>query len=877
MHYARWLRIIFLEISLVNHPAMKNKNKLNGADRISRRAFINRTAAGTAVFAALPVTALIGNDLRQVGSWPPGAEKFTFHMIGQAHIDPVWLWPWTEGISIVHSTFRSALDRMNETPDFCFTASSAQFYQWVAENDPGMIAEIRQRMLEGRWDIVGGWWVEPDMNIPAGEAMVRQGLYGQLTFQRILGRRATVAFNPDSFGHTRTLPQIIHSQGMDNYVFMRPAPNEKTLPANLFWWEGLDGTRVLTYRIPLSYNDNGSVRNRVEQVLKVYGDQPMKTFMAFFGAGDHGGGATKENIRSIEEIRAEKGAPALLFSTTGRYFKEVRDDKNLNLPVVKDDLQHHAVGCYTAESAIKKGNRLSESALVTAEKIAAIGFYGWGAKYPMQELTAAWQRVLFLQFHDSLAGSSLHEHSQAAQEGYGYALDIAHQALYLAVQKLEWQVPAEDPGSQYLLVFNPHAWEVRGPVEYDFNWGTTHKSSRVEEERGSPLLHQWTAGSSETGSRRKLIVDTIIPPMGYRQIRLLEGEANPDLSTASATSNTLENESLRVHFSASGSLGIFDKDSGRELFSGGETGCRAVVIDDPSDTWSHEVKTFSNETGVFEKATINILENGPLRATMRVISTYGASSLTIDWTLYADSRNLVAKITLDWHEHLKMLKFSFPLGIESPVATYETPYGHIERPANGDEEPGLRWIDLTGQRSGASCGLTVINDAKYGYSVHGNDLRISVARAAVYAHHNPKVLDMKAEHLWMDQGIQTFRMLLVPHEGSWKSVNIPRIADEFLVPLISIYQGIHGGSMPKSGSFLSVDAPGVAVTAVKQSESGEDLIIRCVEMMGQPAAATVDLRFAGRKWSGNFRPGEIKTLRLNPESGRVTEVNLLEE
>ena len=201
-------------------------------------------------------------------------------MIGHAHIDPVWLWPWSEGLSVVHSTFRSALDRMHETPGFTFTASSAQFYQWVAENDPAMLAEIRQRVQEGRWSVVGGWWVEPDVNIPSGEALVSQGLYGQMTLQRLLGRRATAAFNPDSFGHPGTLPQILKLQGMDNYVFMRPMPGEKTLPADLFWWEGPDGTRVLAYRIPISYNETGSLRTRVAQVLTRFQDQPVKSFMA---------------------------------------------------------------------------------------------------------------------------------------------------------------------------------------------------------------------------------------------------------------------------------------------------------------------------------------------------------------------------------------------------------------------------------------------------------------------------------------------------------------------------------------------------------------------------------------------------------------------
>jgi len=855
---------------------MKNKKVSKARSLISRRTFINHAATGTAFIAMGPVTNLFANDVPQVVEWPADASKFKFHMIGHGHIDPVWLWPWSEGVSVVHSTFRSALDRMNETPDFTFTASSAQFYQWVADNDPEMLAEIRKRVKEGRWNIVGGWWVEPDMNIPSGEAMVRQGLYGQLTLQRLLGHRATVATNPDSFGHTSTLPQIIKLQGMDNYIFMRPGIKEKSLPADLFWWEGPDGTRVLTYRIQFSYGDGGSVKNRVKSIMTQFGDQPMKSFMAYYGAGDHGGGATKENIRSINELKVEKGAPVVLYSTTDNYFKEIRNDKTLNLPVVKDDLQHHSVGCYTAESGIKKGNRQSEAALVIAEKIAAIGSSAWGANYPKKELTSAWERVLFLQFHDSLAGTSLYEHSQTVREGHGYALDIAHQATYMAAQKLEFQIPAEDPASQYLVVFNPHAWEVSGNIEYDFN-RNTRNTSRVEDEKGNSLLHQWAPGTTEAGNRMKLVFNTTIPPMGYRQIRLMNGEPLQPKDVVKAEDNTLENGFIKVKFTNNGTISILNKETGKELFTGGTTGCKAIIIDDPSDTWSHDIKTYDNEIGSFGNSKNIVLENGPLRATIRVITTYHDSTLTIDWTLYSGSQNLEAKVTLDWHEHLKMLKFSFPVDIESPSATYETPYGHIVRLTNGWEDPGQRWIDVSGTNNGSTSGLTLINDAKYGYNVLENDMRISVARSAVFAHHNPKVLDMKAEHLWMDQGIQTFRMLLVPHKNTWKESNIARKAEEFIALPIAIYQGIHGGSMPKSGSFLSVDAPNVVVSAIKLSENDEDIIVRCIETSGLQTAATLDLLFAKSKWTGNFRPCEIKTLRINKSKGTIKEVNLLEE
>jgi len=843
---------------------------------ISRRNFINKAAAGTAFFTIGSAITVISNNEQQESKWPEDARKYKFHLIGQAHIDPIWLWPWSEGISVVLSTFRSALDRMNETPDFAFTASSAQFYQWVAENDPPMLEEIRKRVEEGRWNIVGGWWVEPDMNMPCGEAMVRHGLYGQLTFQRLLGRRATVAFNPDSFGHTGTLPQIIKLQGMQNYVFMRPGPKEKTIPADLFWWEGPDGTLVLAYRIPISYNDSRSVRTRIEQVLEQMKDQPFRNFMSYYGAGDHGGGATKENIASIKEIQEEKGAPDLLFSTPEKYFMEIRKDKSLKLPYIKDDLQHHAVGCYTAESEIKKGNRASETAMITAEKITAVGSVVWGNNYPRQELDSAWKRILFLQFHDSLAGTSVPEHSRSAREGFGFAMDTAHQSVYKAVQKLEWMVPSEDPSSQYLLAFNPHAWNITGIIEYDFNWDL-NKPSVVEDEKGNFLLHQWTAGSTETGSRRRIIVKAPLPAFGYRQIRIKEGNQTEVAPSVKVTENSIENEFLKISFSSSGTIGMLDKVTGKEVFAGGETGCRGMIIDDPSDTWSHDIKAFSNEIGTFGNTVIKVLEKGPLRCMVRMTSTYGNSSLTIDWIIYSGMHLVEARVSLDWHEHLRMLKFSFPLNAEWPVATYEVPYGYISRSTNGDENPGQRWIDLAGTVEGNAYGLTIINDAKYGYSVNANDLRISVVRSAVYAHHIPRVLDMKAEHIWQDQGIQTFRMILIPHKDNWQEANITRIAEEFIAPPVLIYQGVHSGTLPGADSFLEIDAKNVIISSVKLAESNDDLIFRCVEAAGRKTTANVNLKFAKLIWKGTFRPCEIKTLRLDRQTGSIKEVNLLEE
>ncbi len=836
---------------------------------------LRRTHSGPrlAIAALLASTLLVGQNPED--SWPPDAATYRVDMVGQAHIDAVWLWPWPEGLSVVQSTFRSALQRMNETPGFMFTASSAQFYEWVAQNDPALLAEIRRRVEEGRWDAVGGWWVEPDVNLPSGESLIRQGLYGQLTYRRLLGHTATTGYNPDSFGHPGSLPQILRLLGLENYVFQRPGPQEKTLPQSLFWWESADGTRVLAYRIPVSYNDDKSVRTRVLTIVHTK-EGGVRDLMAFYGAGDHGGGATRENIQSIHALQEEKGAPVIRFSSPDKYFADLRRGNLGSLPIVKDDLQHHSVGCYTAESEMKKANRASETALVAAEKLTAIGSFAWNASYPKTEFDSAWKEVLFLQFHDSLAGTALPEHYvTTAREGHGYALSVARTALYEAAEKLAWQIPAKDPDTKYLVAFNLQPWPVTANLEYDLEW-PTESLGKVEDETGKPVLYQWTHATTEVRERKRLIVQAGIPAFGYRQFRVEKGE-NVSPSNVHADKDGMENAHLRVRFTADGRVGIFDKDANQEVFAGGQTGAAALVMKDESDTWSHGVRAYDQQIGAFANSQIRVMEDGPLRARVRVSSNYLSSTLTTDWLLYAGETTLEARVQLDWHEHQKMIKLSLPVNVTTPRATYEIAYGNIVRETNGDENPGQRWVDVSGTGPGGAHGLAVINDAKYGYSVNGSDLRISVVRGAAYANHTPQVLDPDLPHLWQDQGVQTFRMLFVPHRGDWRDAEVPRLAEEFTSTSPIIYQGIHDGTRPESASFLSLDARNVSIGAVKKSEVGNDLIIRLIETEGRATSPTLNMSFARRRWSGHLNPYQIKTLRINPQRGDVKEVNALEE
>ncbi len=404
-----------------------------GSKRLSRRKFLASGAALVGGVAALSLPAFARQSNSQqpsartnstTGGAQSGAKSRVLHIVGYSHIDAAWLWPWRDGSNVVLTTMRSALDRMRETPDFRYSHSSASHYRWAERADPKMFAEIRERVREGRWEVVGGWPVEPDCNIPATESFARHCLYGKNYLQSALGVDVQIGFNPDSFGHPAGLPTILRRAGYRYYVFMRPEAHEMKLPL-LFWWEGPDGSRVLTLRIRNGYS---APANRIPNAAE-NNFQPGFDHAAFFlGVGNHGGSVTKEQIRQVLEMRADGSLPAeLRFSTVAEFFAAVERSPALaSLPVVRGELQHHARGCYSAHGEIKQTNRRAECWLVQSEAISLAATLGGDAhEYPAGEYESAWWKVLFNQFHDIMAGTALLTAYRDARDQLGAACDAA--------------------------------------------------------------------------------------------------------------------------------------------------------------------------------------------------------------------------------------------------------------------------------------------------------------------------------------------------------------------------------------------------------------------------------------------------------------------
>jgi alpha-mannosidase len=806
------------------------------------------------------------------------------HMIGNAHIDPVWLWRWPEGYQEVRATFGSVVELMRSHPELRFTCDSVAQLAWVEESDPELFEEIRERATEGRWEIVGGWWVEPDCNLPCGESFVRQGLYGQRWLRERFGRVATVGCNVDPFGHNASLPQILRSSGMDTYLFLRPGPHELELPGPAFWWQSPDGSRVLAYRIPHEYQTVGTALD--EHVRSAVAEFPpdWEELACLYGVGNHGGGPTRSNLDSIRRMSAA-GEPAWLECSTARRFFDRLLERDEQLPVVTGDLQHHAVGCYSAHSAIKRWNRRAENLLLAAEKWTAVGAVVAGTPPATAELSHAWRQVLFNQFHDVLAGTSIEEAYEDARDQLGEAAAIAGRAGNGAMRAICGRIRIEpEPGMSPVVVLNPHPWPVRADVEVEVEVGPAGPPTRMADERGRAVPAQATRPSATVpGWRHRLVFPAELPPLGYRTYRLYGGgdaEQRGRARTGSAPSATvLEGGRLRVTVDpATGWLASLAVGGGGELLAA-DAGAHAVVLADETDTWSHGTLAYGDEAGAFSCESVRILEDGPVRSVARVISRYLSSTLTEDLVVGGEGI-LEVRATLDWHERLALLKLRVGTALRDVTATFDVPYGHLERPAAGGEEPVGAWVDVTGTLpSGRRAGLAILNDGKQAVDVLGGRIGMTVARSPVFAWHEPRRLEPDEDHRHLDQGVQRFTYRLVPHAGDWRAAGVVRAAAELNQPPVALVESWHPGPLEQRRSFVAVEPASVVLPVLKHAEDpGGDLVLRAYESAGRPVRrATIDLPMLGRRIETAFGAHQLKTFRVPADPDRPAfETDLLE-
>lgn len=797
-------------------------------------------------------------------------------MIGQGHLDPVWLWRWTEGRAEAIATSQSAVDRLAEYPAFQFTRGESQVYAWIERENPELFEQIRSLIAAGRWHVVNGMVIQPDMNLPSGESFVRQALIGKAYLRERLGVEPRVAYCVDSFGHAGTLPQILAKCGFDSFVFSRPRPNEKALPANVFWWQAPDGSRVLAFRISTDYHSKAE--DHTERIERVLAATPpaLNDAMCFFGVGDHGGGPTKQQIEHIQALAAGRDDIEIRFSSPQAYFDAIRPSAE-QLPTVADELQYHAVGCYSVMSAIKRGHRQAENALLLAERMAALAQVAADAAVPHQQLQALWHDLCFNQFHDTLGGTAIKDACDDAVHALGRIILGASELTNDAGRAIAAQLDTRGGGGA-VVVYNPFP-EPRAPyVDYEpwtdwQNWDTGRWG--LLDDAGQPVAYQRLepreALTEANGVIARLLFRAELPAMGYRVYRFApDTPADPAVGSARATPTSLENDRWRVRLDPrSGAIvSCVDQHSGRELV-GPEGWNVAQVLDDPSDTWSHGVRRYDRLLGEFGDAQIRVVSAGPLEASVLVERRYGESVWLQQLALRHGESGIHIRNWLDWRGRWQVVKLAFDVAADAAEATYDAPFGWLRRPGDGAEVPAHMWMDVSGaardlpqQRVGAA----LANDGKYGCDITGSVMRLTILRCPPYAYHVPHIIGARSRYDWIDQGPQEFKLLMLPHIGGWQQTDLVAQARSLNMPDPLITTHAHAGRLPGSAPLVELTSHDLELTALKAAEDGDGYIVRIADRHG--AGGSADLVWFGQRFPVNVAPFEVRTVRVTRGDGQ---------
>jgi alpha-mannosidase len=828
----------------------------------------------------------------------PLLQRATLHLTGNSHIDAAWLWPWTETVDVVKRTFGTALQLMYEYPGYTYTQSAAAYNEWMADKYPEMNAEIAQRIKEGRWEIVGGMWVEPDLNMPDGESLVRQLLVGKRWYKQAYGVDVRIGWNPDSFGYTWQLPQIYKKSGVDYFVTQKMAWNDTNqLPFKFFWWESPDGSKVLTY-FPHDYaNDNLNLA-RLARDFTIAQKQAtgLPGIMDLYGIGDHGGGPTRaildQGFHWVLPSIPEHVTPKIQFGTAQNYFtsleKQIAPDGpvwdyasiakgytappavagKVNIPTWKSELyfEYHR-GVMTTQANHKRNMREAEEQVLNAEKFSSIAWVLGGRAYPAAELTEDWKKVLFNQFHDLAAGSGIGQIYKDAQKDYDVVRwstnEIDAGALGAVAERIDTTGSGKDADGQAIVVFNPLGWARGGEV--------TVKVKPFEKSGGV---------ASVLTSDKKVIVARVLSRDEKSGIAEIQIPIHEDARFAYRNMPSLGYEVFRIPTARDGvgagefgllakTVGSITKDSNHpgpddtlsirarniSVTVSALTGCITSLKDVRSDFEAiapggcgNQLQAFKDTPKDYDAWNIDpgTLDQPPTPITsadavewVDAQESRGDIRITRHWqnskfvqTIHLDDTSEFVDIDneIDWHESHVLLKAAFPLAASGPFATYEIPYGTIDRPTTRNnswekaqfEVPAMRWADLGDGKHG----LSVINNSKYGYDAVGNTLRLTLLRS-------PKWPDAEA-----DMGHHHFHYALYPHAGTWKDALTVRHGYEYNYPLTAVVTTAHAGTLPAEHSFVSVAPENVVLTAVKKAEDANGLIFRVYEWAGK--AATVE-------------------------------------
>lgn len=761
------------------------------------------------------------------------------HMVGQSHIDIAWLWPVRETVRKVSRTFSTMTTLMDEYPDFVYSQSQPLLYAFAKEHDPALFAKIKARIAEGRWELVGGMWVEPDLNIPSGESLVRQILYGQSFYQEEFGKRSHIEWLPDTFGYCASLPQILKLAGVEYFMTTKLNWNDTNkFPYELFHWVGIDGTSIISY---LNHGLNENTRPQdIQEHWQAYRQQDkLDELMLLYGHGDGGGGVTREMVEFVRRTPLMPELPAGQFSTAAAFFEEVGQIRQ-ELPQWRGDLylELHR-GTYTTHARNKRSNRKAEVLYREAEvwnRLALSYLNSEEDRAARDALLQGWKLILLNQFHDIIPGTSIPEVYTTSWSQYEQVFRLGNESLRRSIQAL--MEPASTTGeSSTYTVFNSLGWVREEVVEIEGDAGLA--SLCAFDHAGNRLNSDVYTDISAPGLYRLSVTVPSIPAFGYTTIYLKPiGIEVPILqSEEGAFGQSWETEHYRLEFNAMGEITRWlDKDADRELVLPGFKANELQLFDDRPlswDAWDIDPRFEEQRAGEVKLIRKVLAAKGKTADVLSFQWELGKSVISQDIVLYHHHKRVDFKTRVQWHEDHKLLKVAFPFDIVAAKASYEIPFGALERPTHNNtsweqaqyEVCGHRWADL----SESNYGISLLNDCKYGYDIKGSMMRLSLLRA-------PKWPDVTA-----DQGEHEFTYSVYPHEQDWRNAHVVRMAAELNHPVTLAKGDTNTERLTTTQSFLDFNARHVMLDTIKPAHHGEGTILRFYESAGGREKVTVSL------------------------------------
>lgn len=796
------------------------------------------------------------------------------YMIGNSHIDPVWFWTWEEGMQEVKATLSSALDRMDEYPEFRFTCSSTAFLEWVEQVDPELFGRLRTRIQEGRMEMVGGWFLEPDCLLPGGEAFVRQALYGQRYLKEKFGIRCHIGFNIDSFGHHAVMPQLLRKSGMDTYVFMRPR-----LPESLFRWVSDDGSAVQALCLPGEYTTwfhDPTVQN-IRRTLEL--TPQWDKMAAFYGVGDHGGGPTRENIESIRSLLHSFPDTELRFATLDEFF---RDADTAGQPTLQGPFEKINQGCNSIDAPFKRLYRQAENRLLEADRLMSLVYLtGGGWMQQTAEMESLWKLLLFNEFHDTFGGTTIRAARDEAMMQMASVSARAGILRGIAIQKLSQRVPTGDYGFP-LFVFNTSNEPYHGLVETELEW-FCQADLKLMDAAGREIPYQRIHTDAKVrhttlGGRRRFLFEADVPAYGVTVFYVSKEPStlcrNNDFSLDNTGVQVLDNGIVRAEFDPeTGNLArLTECDTGYQALSGQTHLC---LYRDERDCWGGlQGRVYEDRNVTFALDSMEKIESGALREVIRVRRHFEQTHVETHYILEKGADALRIRTLVRFNHPWHLLKLAIPMaGIAATTA--ETAYGVHRRPWEDDTEFNMqRFLDVHDSRG---AGLTIANDSKYAFNIDRGEVRLTILRSAIFAQGNSKDWYNTVEtYEYTDLGEHRMELLLRPHRKPATGAAAYGLAERLNMPCRYLLDTVHrnpAGAAYKGGSLVKTDRANVRVMLLKKAEDSEGLVLRLLETDGTDTDAC--LTIGADTFPVHLGHNAIETYLY--ENGTLTAVNLLEE